>query len=132
MAQSEPLTFRADEDLHECVEDFAEARGLNRSEATQELVRVGLREQQHPILWRFKDRVVEWINLLSISAVVIFVVGAATSIYGAAEGTIAAFVMLTLAGVLMGVFEFARVVAGMNEMGVRARQAVSMVVHRHD
>lgn len=133
MAQSDRLYFRADDDLEEQVEDYQERYGFgNRSEATRNLVEVGLREQQSPIVWRFKDRVVEWINLLSISAVVVFLIGATTSIYRVEEGIIAAFAMLTMASVLLAGFEFARVIAGMNEVGVRARRALAMVVGRYE
>jgi len=133
MAQSELLGVRANEELREQVDEFEEAYGFeNRSEAVRALIDVGLREQQSPILWRFKDRVVEWINLLSISAVVMFAIGATTDIYGFGQGIAAAFVMLMLACVLLGGYEMARSVAGMNEIGVRVRSALSMMVSGHE
>jgi len=126
MAQSDRLYFRADDELREAVEDYQQREALDsRSDATRELVEVGLREQQNPLLWRSKDRVVEWINLLSISAVVVFALGAATELFALAQGVLAALVLLSLACVLLAAYEFVRVVAGINEVGVRVRDSMA-------
>lgn len=126
MAQSDRLYFRADDGLRDGVERYQEREGFdNQSDATRRLVEVGLREQRNPIVWRFKDRIVEWINLLSISAVVVFALGAATDLFVFGEGVAASLVLLMLACVLLAGFETARLLAGMNEMGVRMRRVLA-------
>lgn len=128
MAQSEKLQCRADETLSDRVGRFQERHGLeHRTDAVKRLVEVGLREQRAPLVYRAKDRVVEWVSLLSISAVVVFALGAATGILGFAAGIRAAMLLLTLAAVLLALFETARVAWGMNEVGVRLRAGLAAV-----
>lgn len=126
MAQSRKLQCRADESLRGAVEDYQDRMGKDTlSDATKELVEVGLREQRNPIVWRFKDRVIEWVSLLSISSVVVFALGAGTRIFTFVEGFRAAILMLMLAAVLLACFETARIIAGMNEVGVRVRSGLA-------
>lgn len=129
MAQSNKLQCRGDESLREEVEDYRDRMGMDHlSDATEELIEVGLREQRNPIVWRVKDHVVEWVSLLSISSVIVFALGAGTSIFTFVDGFRASVLMLMLAAVLLGCFETARVIAGMNHVGVRVREMMAAVV----
>lgn len=96
----------------------------SRAEALRHLTEIGMREQRHPILYRFKDRVVEWVNLLSVSAVLLFVLGAGTRLYGLAEGAVAALLTLMLAATLLGGYELVRAAAGMNPVGAQVREVI--------
>lgn len=128
MATGDPVGFRAGPALQDAIEDYGDRRGLDKSDALRELVEVGLREQRHPWLWRFKDRVIEWVNLLSISAVLVLALGLTTRLVTWIDGVIAAFFMLALATCLLGGFEVARVLSGSNERGVWLRAVVASVV----
>ena len=133
MAQSDRLYFRADEHLREDVDAYAAREDFDtQSAATRKLVEVGLREQQHPIVWRFKDRVIEWTNLLSISAVVVFALGLTTDLIPFAQGVLGALVLVSVASVLIAGFEFARTISGMNTIGVQLRNGVNRVVGGSD
>jgi len=133
MATADKITIRADDDFTERVEHYRERAGKeSRTEAIKDLVEVGLREQSNPLLYRLKDRVLEWVNLLAMTAIVMFVVGVTTDIITATNGVIGAFFALFLASGLLAAYELVRAVGGMNEMGVRARQAADMVVGRHE
>lgn len=128
MAQSEKLQCRADNGLREGVEEYQDREGFEHlSDATRELVEVGLREQRNPLVYRVKTKMVEWVSLLSISAVVVFALGAGTGIMTMVDGIRAAMLLITLSAVLLAVFESARVVAGMNVVGVRLRSGLASV-----
>ena len=126
MAQSTKLQCRGDDTLGERVSRFQDQHGFeHQSDAVKRLIEVGLREQRNPIVWRFKDRVVEWVNLLSIAAVMVFALGAGTNIFTFVAGIRAAILMLMLAAVLLAIFETARLIAGMNHVGVRVRDGLA-------
>lgn len=122
MGQSNNLTIR-DESLRERVEDFQKREGYQyTSDAGKELVEVGLRERQNPVIWRAKDRIVDWANMLVVAAVVVAALGATTGMYAAVEGALAATVLLASSAILLAGLEVARGVAGMNPMGIRVRE----------
>lgn len=131
MATADKIGFRASDEFQQRVEDYADSHGHeNRTDALKELVDVGLREQQSPMLYRAKDRVAEWVNLLSFAAVLMFVISATTRIVAVTDGIIASFFMLALACVLLAGFELLRTFDGANGLGQQARAAVAMVVNR--
>lgn len=126
MAQSDRLFFRADEELRDAVEDYQKREGMEHlSDATKDLVQVGLREQRSPILARCKDRVVEWANLLVVAGLVLFTLAVVTRLVPFAQGTLAAVVLLLMASMLLAANEIVRAVAGVNEVGVRVRDGVA-------
>ena len=133
MATADKITIRADEEFRERVERYEERAGkASRTDAIKELVDVGLREQERPLLYRAKDRVVEWVHLLSIIGVALFVLGVTTDLVTATDGLIAAVFSLGLAAALLAGYELARALAGSNEVGVRLRAVVAMVVGSSD
>jgi hypothetical protein len=131
MATDGQLKFRADENLRGRVSSYVDEYGHdNRSEALRELVEVGLREQRSPILWRAKNRVVEWVNLMALAAVLVFALGTTTSLLSFVDGVIAALYILLLATALLASYEVARAAAGANGLGTELRAAIATVVNR--
>lgn len=123
MGQSKNITLRVDQSLRERVEEFKDSEGFEHlSQAGQELVEVGLRERQHPVIWRAKDRIVDWANTLVVMAAVVATLGATTGMYRTVEGVLAGIVLLALSSMLLASLEVARGVAGMNPMGLRVRE----------
>jgi len=131
MAQADNLTLRVNNGLRERVEDFQAREGYEHlSTAGKELIEVGLRERQNPMVWRAKERVVDWANMLVVGAVVVGALGATTGMYAAVEGLLAAVVLLAIAAMLLAGLELARGVAGANPMGARLREVLRGVSDR--
>lgn len=128
MAQGERLYFRADEETRDEVAAFQRQHGFeDRSKACRELIEVGLREQRNPIIWRLKDSVVEWCSTLAIAAVVVFITGATTDVVAFRDGVVVAATCVVVATALLAGFETARVVTGVNAVGVKVREVLGKV-----
>lgn len=122
---NDPVTWRTDAERIEEVEQFQKRNGFdNRSQALDHVVDVGLREQRNPILWRLKDRVIDWVSILGIAAVMVYIAGATTGIFTMTAAAQFSVAMLITAAVLLAGFELARVVTGMNAVGVRLRDVL--------
>jgi len=131
MAQADNLTLRVNNGLRERVEEFQAREGYEHlSTAGKELVEVGLREKQNPMVWRAKGRVVDWANHLVVAGVVVAALGATTDLYAPTEGLLAAVVLLACSAMLLAGLEVARGVAGMNPIGVRLRELLRGVSGR--
>lgn len=122
-------SFKAPPEVSDGIRRYQKSRGFeHRSQAHQELVEVGLREQRNPIIWRLKDKVVDWASMLAIAAIVMGVVGATTDIVGVYDGAAISLTLLITASVLLAVFEFTRIVMGMNAVGVKTREVIGKVI----
>jgi len=123
MAQADNLTLRVNSALRERVENYQAREGKEHlSDAGKELVEVGLRERQNPLVWRAKERIVDWANMLVVAAVVVAALGATTGLYTTVGGVMAATVLLSSAAILLASLELVRGLAGSNQLGVRARE----------
>ncbi len=125
MAGSDVLTCKCDEDLRERVDDYAEAAGYpSRSQALEQLIQTGLREEESPLGARARDQAVQWAGLLTIGALVLAVVGVASPVpmRWAWPTTLA---LVGASAVILGVLEFARLVAGQSQLGQQVRRVVN-------
>lgn len=129
MAQSDRLYFRANDELREQVEAYERKHDFeDRSKATRQLVKVGLREQRHPLVWRLKDRVIDWVATLGIAAIIVFLAGATTTVFTVRDASVFSITLVIVAGVLLGGYELLRLVLGMNEVGEAVQARVSALV----
>jgi len=126
MAKSQRLQCRADEDFDEQVTKFQRDRGFEeKSEAVEQLIRVGLRESRSPVLYRFKDRVVRWAGDLAVFGILAGLIGFATPVLSVRDGTILAVGLLITGVGLLAVVEIARVLGGTNAAGDSLRRVLS-------
>lgn len=126
MAQRDKLQCRTDSETCDRVERFQTREGFeHRSEAVEQLLKVGLREQRNPLVWRAKSQMVGWANMLVVSAVVVAALGATTRLFVPVQGLLAATVLLCTAAMLLASLEVARGLAGANEIGVRFRDLLA-------
>lgn len=120
---TETVSFSATEDLHGRIEAYQDDGDFdNRSNAIRDLIETGLREQSSPILWRAKDRVVDWASILAIAAIVVFISGATTSALPFTSALKFSFSLFVVAVLMLAGFETARMLAGTNSMGVWVRE----------
>lgn len=112
-----------DEDLHEQVEGYRQRRGFeHRSDAVKELLRVGLRERQSPVLSRFRERAIVIGEFLATFALVFLAGGVITSAYPIWQGLLMAIVLVLFAVAIPGAVELARVLNGQSELGQMVRE----------
>lgn len=118
MATRDTLSAKVDSDTKREVNRYKEQRGHeHRSDAVRELVQIGLRESTNPLVFRMKDRVVDWVSLLGIAAVIVFIAGATTNVIHVVDATKLSIALVSSAVVLLAVFELLRVATGSNEIG---------------
>lgn len=122
MAGEPQLTCR-DEDLHDRVEEYRTGRGLeHRSDAVKELLRVGLRETQSPLLTRFRERAIVIGEMLATFALVFLAGSIVTSAFPVSQGLLMAVVLLLFSVAIPGAVELARFLRGQSELGEMARE----------
>lgn len=126
MAQrSSPLSFRPDEDVVEAIETYQAREGIeSRTEAVQEMIRVGARETRYPLLHRLKDHVTTWAGWLGVAAIVVMLAGVTLPFLLPVHAVVMAMTLIGCAFGLVGVYELARVVTGQSELGARVREVV--------
>ena len=118
------VAFKADARTRQEIIDYQEANGHEtKSDAVHQLVSVGLREQKSQLLWRMKDHVVEWVGILAIAAIMVFLAGV-VGVFAMDRAATFSVSLLGAALVLLSVFEAFRVVYGTSEMGAWVRQVV--------
>lgn len=119
MSQEDRLYFRAGNGLAERVDRFQSLHGFeSRSEAVRRLVETGLREHRSPILSRFKDEIVNWSGLLTISAIIVAIVGSTTGLLRSREAWVLCLSLFATAVALLATLEIARGIKGMNELRI--------------
>lgn len=115
---SEILSFRADESTREQVQRFMDQRGHeSQSDATRELVEVGLREATGPVLHNWRESTTTVALYFACTAVTILIIGYATTIATIAAAVQVALAFVTVGVALVGLVELARVLTGQNELG---------------
>lgn len=116
------VSFRAGKQTRDRITAYMESKGYDQqSDAVKELVDVGLREQRSPLVYRMKDRVVDWASWLLMMAVMVLIAGATTAavpLPGAYKFSVAT---ASVAVGMLGVYELVRFVGGMNEIGAGIR-----------
>jgi len=112
------LSFRADGDTAEAVEEYREQSDHDTlSDAQQELVRVGLKEIQSPLLYRARERTLDASWHLTLTGIVVAAVGGATNILSAGRGLTLALVLVTTAVGAVAAVELLRSVRGQTLAG---------------
>lgn len=125
MAQSERLQFRIDDELRAMINRYKEVHNLEtESEAARQMMRVGYRERQSPLMHRFKAQVIDYAADLGIFAVIVVVVGFLTPILSPADAALLAVGLAATAVVLLSAMSLARVAAGTSELGVVIRELI--------
>lgn len=94
-----------------------------QSDMHRHIYRVGLREQRNPLMWRLKDRVVDWVSIMGIAAVMVFLAGA-VGVFPMVDAAKFSVALVIVAMGMLGAFELGRVMLGMNELSVRLRDFV--------
>jgi len=123
MATGDQIAAHVDSSTKDRVEEFRDSHGYeNNSKAANELIRVGLREKSNPLVYRVKNRLVDWVSLLGIAAVIVFVAGATTGVMSTVAGAKLAIALVGAAVLLLAGFELLRVTLGMNEVGSVLRE----------
>jgi len=116
------VSFKTDSSQKQRIVDFKDRNGYEHlSEAVEDLVDVGLREQKSPIVYRLKDRVVDWASALALAAVIVVVGGATTKVVAMSHAVAFSVVLLMFAVMLLGMYELTRVSVGANEIGAALR-----------
>jgi len=117
-ADRQTLGFNADDTIQDRVDEFKEREDYDhRSEALEQLVRVGLRETRSPILYRLKEEVVDWAGWLGLTALIAVVAGITTPVLAVTHGLMIATVLIAVATGLLALVELLRVLRGESELG---------------
>lgn len=127
MASANPTTVRFEQDQSEKIDEFVELMGedTTQSDAIKEMVEIAHREAKHPLTYRLKDDVVDWVGQLGIAAVIVFVGGATTPVLPIGEAALFSISLVVVAILMLAGFEMARLVLGSNELGARVRSQFS-------
>lgn len=113
----ETLSTRVPPDQKQTVERWGERRGYDSlSQATGELVKVGLRESEQPLLYRLKDLSIEAAWYLAIGSVIALLLGFATSGLTPADGVRIAAVFLSVGAAGIAGVELARYATGYSHL----------------
>lgn len=115
-AQSDTITVK-NRELREQVDKFKERGGYEyRTEAAEDLLIVGLRESQSPILSRWREQTIEWAGHLALFAIIFLAGGIVTPIaFGWAA--LMSLTLLAMAVGLVGLVAFGRLMRGQSELG---------------
>ena len=122
MAESDRLYFRAESELIERVDRFQVAHGHeDRSKATRELVEIGLRESQAPILYRAKARGTDAAFFLTLASLVSLAIGYSTDVLTPVQSVQIGMVLVAMGVGILGMIELARAMNGQSEIGAFVR-----------
>lgn len=122
-ADRHSLGFKASSDLNQRVEDFREREGYDyKSEALEELTRIGLREARSPILYRAKEEFINWAGWMGATAIVVVILGLTTDIMAPGHGLLVAAIMSVVAFALVASAEIMRALQGQSEIGRLIRE----------
>jgi hypothetical protein len=111
--EKETLSTRVPPDAKRDVERWGERRGYDSlSQATGELVKVGLRESEQPLLYRAKDLSIEAAWYLAIGSVIALLLGFTTSGLTPADSVRVAAVFLSVAAAGIAGVELVRYATG--------------------
>jgi uncharacterized membrane protein YfcA len=113
VSDKETLSTRVTNSRKQDVQRWGERRGYDSlSQATGELVAVGLRESEQPLLYRAKDLSIEAAWYLAIGGVIAILLGFTTSGLTPADGVRVAAVFVSVGASLIASIEFLRYLSG--------------------
>lgn len=115
---SDTLTCK-DAELADRVDEYVEPDGPyeSRNQALKDVIRVGLRESQSPILTRIREQAINYANMLCLFALVFLAGGIVTEPIEFANALLMAVVLVGAAVLMVGIVEAARLLRGANELG---------------
>lgn len=117
------IGFRADEELQADVESHRARHGYDTtSKATKDLVRVGLRESNAPILSRLRESTIQSAYYLAVTAITLVIIGLGSPVLEQVNAMKIAAVLLAFGGGLVALAEVGRMVTGQNELSVALRE----------
>jgi len=112
-----PLTLRVEEETREEVEEYRRRMDYETlAAAGDDLVRMGLREAKGPLTHRLRDMALDAAFYLALVAVVVVIVGGATSALAPGDAMRIALVTLTVAVALPAVIELLRLARGQSDL----------------
>lgn len=124
MAESEYISIK-NEELRERVEEYREQAGYEHvSEAAEDIMTVGLREVNSPLLTRFRERAIYIGEMLAVFAMVFLAGGVVWPAINFGHALLMSMVLVLFAVAIPGVFELGRILNGQSELGVRVREVV--------
>lgn len=125
-ADEKTVGFRSDADTVDQIDQYKEARGFeNRSDALQELTRIGLRESSSPLLSRAKDKGLELSYQLGLGAIVVMVLGATTEVLSPWHAVQTASIFLLVSAFVLTMVELARTMNAQNTLGDDIREKIA-------
>lgn len=111
--------------LAERVERYRERAGHeHRTEAVEDLLRVGLRETQSPLLARLREQAIQIGHLLAVFALIFLAAGVLYQPFPFGQSLFMSVVLVACAVAIPGIIEVARLVRGQNELGAAVREVV--------
>lgn len=126
MAQKEQqLKTNVDDQLSRRVDEYQSAHDMQyRADAVEELVEIGLREAESPLMFRLKGAVIKFSVQLVLVGIAVTAIGVTTpALAPALAGEISAvLILLAITGV--AVAEIVRVLAGRNEVGAMLHKGI--------
>lgn len=115
--RKEPLGTRVEPELKEQVEEYQQqSDAASLSEATREIVVLGLREKQGPVTHRLRDMALDAAFHLALVAVVVVIVGGATSALAPGDAMRIALVTLSVAVAPPAAVELLRLARGQSDL----------------
>lgn len=120
--EQRPLSARVPAETRNKVEQYKDNREFDsRSDAVEDLINVGLRERQAPLVSRVRERAFDTAYHLPLVAVVTVVTGWMTTALTPAHSLQIAVVLLVIGVAPLATVELWRAGAGQSELGARLR-----------
>jgi hypothetical protein len=125
-ADRQTLGFKANSDLAERVNQFKNREDYeHNSDALEELVRVGLRETQNPVMYRLKDEILNWAGLLGVTAIITIIGGLTTPVIAPGHALLVATILCVTAMSMVAIVELARAWQGQSTVGRAIREVIA-------
>ena len=125
MSGSDTMAIYDTDDLEDRVDEFVEVGGYeSKNKALKDLVRTGLRENQSPILTRWRERAIEWAGLLALFGIVAVASGFVTPL-ALSWGLQMAGVLVVFSASLVGIVEVIRVATGQSALRAQIQEVVA-------
>lgn len=117
------ISFTTDAGTEADIEAYeARAGKENRSKAVEELVKVGLREQRGPLLYRWRESAADVALMFCAAAVATLVIGMGTTVATINDAIPVAAAFAAVALGLVAAVEVGRTIRGQNELAAVFRR----------
>lgn len=118
MATSDKILFRVDDSMKVDIEAHRVRNGYeSTSEATRDLVEVGLRESKGPVLYHLRESANTAAFVLACGAISVLILGVTTDIFDVWNSMVIGAVFLIVGGSLVATIEVMRTINSQNELG---------------